>query len=128
MPATKAPKKPSRAVSKSTTAAREAATRRLIAEAPGLKMLDDRVMLRVDEAEQVTPGGILLPESAKEKPCRGTLVAVGPGKLNLKNGQRDMGDLKPGDRVLYGRYAGVEVPGHPNYRIMRVDDVLCTNA
>lgn len=88
-------------------------------------MLDDRVMLRVDEAETQSKGGILLPDQAQEKPTRGTLVAVGPGKLNLKTGQRDMGNLLPGDHVMFTNWAGVEVPGHPGYRIMRFDDVLC---
>ena len=81
--------------------------------------------MRIDEPENQTPGGILLPDSAKEKPCKGTIIAVGPGKLDDKTGQRDMGELKPGDRVLHGRFAGYEVPEHPGYRILRFEDILC---
>lgn len=117
MPVTKAPRKPSRA----------SFIRKLVAAAPKVRPLDDRVILKVDEAAGVTSGGILLPESAKEKPQKGIIVAVGPGKLDPKTGQRDMGGVEIGDHVLFSRYGGVQVPDHTNYLIMRIDDVLCAN-
>ncbi len=73
-----------------------------------VKPLEDRVLVRPLEAEEKTASGIYLPESAKEKPMQGTVVAMGPGKL-LDNGERVMPSIKSGDTVVYSKYAGTEV-------------------
>ena len=89
-----------------------------------LRPLDDRVVVEPTEAEETTAGGIVLPDSAKEKPQRGKVVAVGPGKL-LDSGSR--GDLSVGigDTVIYGRYGGsdIEVDGR-ELKILRESDIL----
>lgn len=89
-----------------------------------LKPLDDRVVVQPTEAEEVTAGGIVLPDSAREKPQRGTVVAIGPGKL-LDSGKRGEMDVKGGDEVVYGKYSGteVEVSGE-TYVILRESDIL----
>jgi len=90
----------------------------------GIEPLDDRVVVEVEEAEEVTAGGIVLPDAAKEKPQRGAIVAAGPGKL-LDSGERGAPDVEVGDSVLYGRYAGTEVKvGGKEYVIMRESDIL----
>ena len=73
-----------------------------------LKPLDDRVVVKPLEAEEKTPGGIVLPDTAKEKPHIGKVIAVGPGKL-LDNGNRGRMAVKKNDQVLYGKYSGSEV-------------------
>jgi len=73
-----------------------------------VKPLDDRVLIRQSEAEETTAGGIVLPDTAKEKPQRGKVMAVGPGKL-LDNGKRSEMSLKKGDEVWYGKYSGTEI-------------------
>lgn len=73
-----------------------------------VRPLEDRVLVKPIEAESKTASGIYLPESAKEKPVRGKVVATGPGKL-LDNGQRASMSVKKGDTVVYGKYAGTEV-------------------
>jgi len=73
-----------------------------------VRPLDDRVVVRPEEAEEKTKGGIVLPDTAKEKPARGQVVAVGIGKL-LENGQRAPMAVKVGDRVIYGKYSGSEI-------------------
>ncbi|QDU33276.1 10 kDa chaperonin [Poriferisphaera corsica] len=73
-----------------------------------VKPLDDRIVLKPTVAETKTASGIFLPESATEKPMTGTVVAVGPGKLN-EDGSRTELTIKKGDVVLYGKYAGTEV-------------------
>src|SRR5262249_28745541 len=73
-----------------------------------IRPLDDRVVVEPLEAEEKTAGGILLPDTAKEKPQRGRVVAVGPGKL-LDSGQRAAVSVGKGDEVLYGRYAGSDI-------------------
>jgi len=70
--------------------------------------MDDRVLVRPCEAEEKTTGGIILPDAAQEKPQRGTVIAVGPGKT-LKTGKRAEMALAIGDEVFYGRYSGTEV-------------------
>ena len=70
-----------------------------------LRPLDDRVVVEPVEAEEMTAGGIVLPDTAKEKPQRGTVVAVGPGKL-LDSGERGELSVAVGDEVIYGKYAG----------------------
>lgn len=73
-----------------------------------IKPLDDRVLIKPAEAEEKTASGIYLPEGAKEKPQRGTVVAVGPGRP-LKDGKRAALGVRKGDTVVYGRYAGNEI-------------------
>ncbi|MHB0870284.1 MAG: co-chaperone GroES [Chloroflexota bacterium] len=73
----------------------------------GLKPLGDRVVVKPLSREDVTKSGIVLPDTAKEKPQEGSVLAVGPGRL-LDNGQRVTIDLKEGDRVLFAKYAGTE--------------------
>jgi len=89
-----------------------------------LKPLEDRVVVKPQEAEAVTAGGIVLPESAKEKPLMGKVVAVGDGKL-LDSGARGDMSVKKGDTVLYGKYGGseVEVDG-VEYKILRESELL----
>ncbi len=89
-----------------------------------LRPLDDRVVVSPVEAEAMTAGGIVLPDSAKEKPQRGKVVAVGPGKL-LDSGQRGQLSVAVGDQVIYGKYGGseVEVDG-VEYKILRESDIL----
>ena len=73
-----------------------------------IRPLDDRVLIKADEAEDRTSSGIYLPEQAKEKPMQGKVVATGPGKLN-DDGSRTPLSVKKGDTVVYGKYAGTEV-------------------
>ncbi len=73
-----------------------------------IKPMEDRVLVKPIESESKTASGIFLPESAKEKPVRGEVVAMGPGKL-LDNGNRAQMSVKKGDTVVYGKYAGTEV-------------------
>lgn len=73
-----------------------------------IKPLEDRVLVKPIEAESKTASGIFLPESAKEKPVKGQVVAIGPGK-RLENGKRAEMSVKKGDTVVYGKYAGTEV-------------------
>ncbi len=73
-----------------------------------VKPTEDRVLIKPIEAESKTASGIFLPETAKEKPVRGTVVAIGPGK-RLDNGKRAQLSVKNGDTVVYGKYAGTEV-------------------
>jgi len=89
-----------------------------------IRPLDDRVVIEILEAEEVTAGGIVLPDTAKEKPQRGRVVATGPGKL-LDDGSRAEMSIATGDVVLFGKYAGTEVRvGDVEYSIMRESDVL----
>jgi chaperonin GroES len=89
-----------------------------------LRPLDDRVVVQPVEAEQVTAGGIVLPDSAKEKPQRGKVIAVGAGKL-LDNGKRGELSVHVGDEVIYGKYGGtdIEVDGD-DVKILRESDIL----
>ena len=89
-----------------------------------VKPLDDRVLIKQCEAESMTAGGIVLPDSAQEKPQMGKVVAAGPGKM-LDSGERGKLGVKVGDTVYYGRYAGTEVKmdGEP-YVICRESDIL----
>ena len=89
-----------------------------------LKPLDDRVVVEAMDAEETTPGGIVLPDTAKEKPQKGTLVAVGEGKL-LDDGTRAAMLVAVGDEVLFGKYSGteVEVEGQ-ELMIMKESDIL----
>ena len=89
-----------------------------------LRPLDDRVVLKVLDAEEMSSGGILLPDTAKEKPQRGKVTSVGEGKLT-KDGKRAKMDVKKGDVVLFGKYAGsdVKVDGE-DYKILREGEIL----
>ena len=89
-----------------------------------VKPLDDRVLVKQSDAEEVTAGGIVLPDTAKEKPQEGKVMAVGPGKL-LDSGKRGKMGLKKGDMVFYGKYAGTEIKiEDEEYVILRESDVL----
>ena len=89
-----------------------------------LTPLDDRIVVEANSADEKTAGGILLPDTAKQKPQQGKVIAVGPGKL-LESGTRVALDVTVGDTVMYGKYSGndVEVNG-TEYKIMRESDVL----
>ena len=89
-----------------------------------MKPLGDRIIVERLEAEEVTAGGIVLPETAKEKPKEGKVVAVGPGKV-LDSGERSKMQLKKGDRVLFASWAGDEVKVDAEERLlMKEEDVL----
>jgi chaperonin GroES len=89
-----------------------------------VKPLDDRVVIKPMEAEERTAGGIVLPDTAKEKPQRGTITAVGPGKL-VEDGSRGEMSVKVGDVVLFGKYAGTEITIEgKEHQIMREQDIL----
>jgi len=91
---------------------------------PKLNPLDDRVVIEVLEAEEKTAGGIVLPDTAQEKPQRGKVTAVGPGRL-LKNGSRATLGLRVGDQVLFGKYAGTEViVNEVEFKILRESEIL----
>jgi len=89
-----------------------------------LRPLDDRIVIKQSEAEEKTSGGIILPDTAKEKPQIGTVVAVGPGKI-LDDGTRAKMSVKNKDEVIYAKYIGsdVEIDGE-KYVILRESDVL----
>jgi len=89
-----------------------------------LRPLDDRVVVEQQEAEERTAGGIVLPDTAKEKPQRGTVVSVGPGRL-LDNGNRGALSVAVGDVVIYGKYSGseIEVAGK-DVKILRESEIL----
>ncbi len=86
--------------------------------------LDDRIVVEVLEAEERTAGGILLPDTAKEKPQRGRVTAVGPGRL-LKSGSRVAPLVGKGDTVMFGKYSGTDVSvGGQDYKILKETEVL----
>ena len=89
-----------------------------------IRPLDDRVVVEQLKAEEKTAGGIVLPDSAQEKPQRGTVLAIGPGRL-LDNGQRGELSVAVGDEVIYGRYGGtdIEINGE-EVKILRESDIL----
>jgi chaperonin GroES len=89
-----------------------------------LKPLADRVIVKPMEAAEKTKGGIILPDTAKEKPIEGTIVAVGPGKVT-EDGKQVKLEVKEGDKVLYGKYSGTEVTVEgEEYLIMRESDIF----
>jgi chaperonin GroES len=89
-----------------------------------LKPLHDRILVQRVKEEEQTKGGIIIPDTAKEKPAEGKVVAVGNGKLD-ENGKRIALEVKKGDRILFGKYSGTEVKMEgEEYLIMREDDVL----
>ena len=85
---------------------------------------DDRVLIEPGEADETTVGGIILPDTAREKPQRGKVIATGPGKL-LDSGNRGEMCVKVGDEVFYGKYAGTEIEfGTDKYVVIRENDIL----
>src|SRR5947209_1065567 len=89
-----------------------------------VRPLDDRIVVEPVEAEEKTTGGILLPDTAKQKPQRGRVLAIGPGKM-LDNGERGRLSVAIGDEVIYGRYAGNDVQmDRKDIKILRESDVL----
>jgi chaperonin GroES len=89
-----------------------------------IKPLNDRVIVKRIEEEEKTKGGIIIPDTAKEKPSEGKVVAVGSGKL-LDDGKRQPLEVKKGDKVLFGKYAGTEVKiDGQEHLIMREDDII----
>ncbi|MED5475825.1 MAG: co-chaperone GroES [Candidatus Neomarinimicrobiota bacterium] len=93
-----------------------------------VKPLADRVIVRAAEAEEMSKGGIILPDTAKEKPQQGEVLAVGPGKAS-ENGNLVKMTLKTGDKVLYGKYSGTEISvDGEDVLIMRENDILAVLA
>lgn len=93
-----------------------------------VKPLNDRVLVKRIEEVQVTKGGIVIPDTAKEKPIEGKVIAIGPGKMS-DAGNRMPLQLKEGDRVLFGKYAGTEIKMEgEEYLMMREEDILAVLA
>lgn len=91
-----------------------------------LKPLGDRVVVKPSEAEEKTKGGIIIPDTAKDRPQEGEVVAVGPGRI-LDNGQRVAPEVKVGDTVVYSKYGGTEIKVDDiEYLIVRESDLLAT--
>ncbi len=89
-----------------------------------IKPLADRVVVKALPAEEKTAGGLYIPDTAKEKPVQGEIIAVGPGKVT-DDGKRQSPEVKVGDIVLYGKYSGTEVTiGNEEYLIMRESDIF----
>ena len=89
-----------------------------------IRPLHDRVIIRREDEDRTSPGGIVIPDSAAEKPIRGKVIAVGNGKL-LEDGTVRTLDLKKGDRVLFGRYSGTEVKvDGDDLLVMREEDIM----
>ena len=90
----------------------------------GFKVVGNRVVVRQTESVEKTASGILLPDTAKEKPFEGEVVAVGPGRT-LEDGTREVMDVKAGDRVIFSKYGGLEVKiDDVDYLVLRQDDIL----
>jgi chaperonin GroES len=86
--------------------------------------LHDRVLLKRIEEKETVKGGIIIPDTAKEKPMEGKVISAGPGKI-LEDGKRSPLDVKAGDRVLFGKYAGTEIKiDDEEYVIMREEEIL----
>jgi len=89
-----------------------------------IRPLNDRILVKRLESEEKTAGGIIIPDTAKEKPAQGQVVAVGPGKLN-EQGQRVALNVAAGDKVLFSKYGGTDVKlDGEDFLIMREDDIL----
>jgi chaperonin GroES len=89
-----------------------------------VRPLHDRVLLKRFEEKEVVKGGIIIPDTAKEKPMEGEVISVGPGKI-MEDGKRSPMDVKAGDRVLFGKYAGSEIKiDDQEYVIMREEEIL----
>ena len=90
-----------------------------------IKPLDDRIVVQPSEAEETTASGLVIPDTAKEKPVVGTVVAVGPGKFNEDGDARIPVDVAVGDTVIYSKYGGTEVKwGGEEYLVLSARDVL----
>lgn len=90
----------------------------------GIRPLGDRVLVEPLEVGEQRRGGVIIPDTAKERPQEGKVIAVGPGEL-MENGQRKQMEVKVGDRVLYGKYAGTEIKiEDKEYLILRESDIL----
>jgi chaperonin GroES len=93
-----------------------------------IKPLEDRIVIKQVEAEQTTASGLVIPDSAKEKPQQGEVVAVGPGRVD-DNGNRIPLDVNVGDRVIYSKYGGTEIKlGAEEYLVLSARDVLAVLA
>ena len=89
------------------------------------KPLNDYILVSHDNADEKTAGGIIIPDTAKEKPQEGTVIAVGPGRRD-RDGNRIAMDVKKGDRILFGKYAGTEIKiDGVDQIIMKEDDIFC---
>ncbi len=89
-----------------------------------IRPLHDRVLVQRIEEEEKTKGGIIIPDTAREKPQQGKIIAVGPGRIDEKGNRVPM-NVKEGDRILFGKYAGSEIEiDDEQYLIMREDDIL----
>jgi chaperonin GroES len=89
-----------------------------------IKPLEDRVVVKASEAETTTSSGLVIPDTAKEKPQQGTVIAVGPGRIS-DQGQRIELDVKEGDTVVYSKYGGTEIKlGGEEYLILSARDIL----
>ena len=89
-----------------------------------IRPLQDRIIVKRIEEEEKTKGGLIIPDSAKEKPMEGEVISVGSGKV-LENGTKQVPEVKAGDRVLFGKYSGTEVKiDEVEHLIMREDDIL----
>ena len=90
-----------------------------------IKPLEDRIVVQANEAEQTTASGIVIPDTAKEKPQEGTVIAVGPGRFNEDGDGRIPLDVSVGDTVIYSKYGGTEVKyGGEEYLVLSARDVL----
>ena len=90
-----------------------------------IKPLEDKILVQANEAETTTASGLVIPDTAKEKPQEGTVVAVGPGRFNDDGDERVPMDISVGDRVIYSKYGGTEVKhGGEEYLILSARDVL----
>jgi|SRR5690606_9921200 len=90
-----------------------------------IKPLEDRIVVKQVDAEQTTASGLVIPDTAKEKPQEGEVVAVGPGRFNDDGDERVPMDIKVGDKVIYSKYGGTEVKyGGEEYLILSARDVL----
>jgi chaperonin GroES len=89
-----------------------------------VRPLHDRVLVKRVEEKEVVKGGIIIPDTAKEKPMEGEVIAVGNGKV-MEDGNRSAMDVKAGDRILFGKYSGTEIKiDDVDYLIMREDEIL----
>jgi chaperonin GroES len=89
-----------------------------------IRPLQDRVIVQRIDEEEKTKGGIIIPDTAKEKPQEGKVIAVGPGKI-LENGTKTTLDVKVGDKILFGKYSGTEIKIEgEEFLMMREDDIL----
>jgi chaperonin GroES len=90
-----------------------------------IKPLEDRILVQANEAEQTTASGIVIPDTAKEKPQEGTVIAVGPGRFNEEGTARVPLDVKTGDVVIYSKYGGTEIKYNgEEYLVLSARDVL----